>query len=81
MRVRSTVDADLVAPFRAWAEVPGKAGSHAKQSEAVCDEHENDTTASGVAQTPHAQSVGHARTRAPSWNADVGPSQAPTPQL
>ena len=81
MRVRSTVDADLVAPFRAWAEVPGKAGSHAKQSEAVCDEHENDTSASEAAQTPHVQSVGHARTRAPSSNADVGPSQAPTLQL
>ena len=81
MRVRSTVDADLVVPFRAWAEVPGKAGSHAKQSEAVCDEHENDTSVSEAAQTPHVQSVGHARALSRSWNVDVGSSQAPIPQL
>ena len=81
MHARSTVDADLAAPCPAWAEAPEEAASHAKKWEAVCDEHENDTTASGAAQTPHAQSVGHARARAPSSNADVGPSQAPTLQL
>ena len=81
MHARSTVDADLAAPCPAWAEAPGEAASHAKKWVAVCDEHENDTSASEAAQTPHVQSVGHARALSRSWNIDVGSSQAPIPQL